>query len=146
MAAVFLSAGLSACVTAPASTSGVGETVTVGPLPPIEVELARTPQQKRTGLMGRTSVPAGTGMAFVYDAPVENAFWMGDVEVDLSIVWVHDDRVVGLAEMRPCPAADATCVRYSPGVPYDLAVETAGGTFTDAGVEVGDAVTTTFAR
>jgi uncharacterized membrane protein (UPF0127 family) len=61
--------------------------------------------------------------------------------VPLSIAWVRDGRVVGTTEMTPCPQADSSCPRYSPGVPFDAAVETTGGAFTQAGVQVGDAVT-----
>ena len=118
-----------------------GPVVTVGAADPITVEVADDPQERRRGLMGRGEVPAGTGMLFVYESPVLGAFWMGNVEVPLSIAWVADGVVVGVAEMQPCPAADDTCPRYAPDVAYDLAVETTGGTFTDAGVSVGDEVT-----
>lgn len=117
-------------------------TVVVGAAAPIEAEVASTDEQRRVGLMGRTQVPAGTGMAFVYDDPVRGQFWMGGVEVPLSIVWALDGRVVGLAEMQPCPAADDTCPRYAPDSDYELAVETTGGTFTEANVRIGDPVTT----
>lgn len=117
-----------------------GPVVIVGDADPIAVEVADTAEARRTGLMGRADVPAGTGMLFVYDEPVVNAFWMGNVEVPLSIAWVLGDEVVGIAEMQPCPAADDSCPRYSPGVEYDRAVETAGGAFTEAGIAPGDPV------
>ncbi len=115
--------------------------VTIGAADPIRVDVADDPQERRRGLMGRAEVPPGTGMLFVYETPVLREFWMGNVEVPLSIAWVADGVVVGVAEMTPCPAADATCPRYAPDAPYDRAVETTGGTFTEAGVSVGDTVT-----
>lgn len=115
--------------------------VTVGAAGPVIAEIADDPAERRRGLMARDEVPVGTGMLFVYDEPVLTSFWMGNVEVPLSIAWVADDAVVGVAEMEPCPAADDTCPRYTPGVPFDRAVETTGETFTDAGVGVGDPVT-----
>jgi uncharacterized protein len=120
-----------------------GPQVVVGEAAPISLEVADDDAERRVGLMGRAEVPPGTGMVFVYDEPVTNPFWMGNVEVPLSIAWVLDDRVVGVAEMQPCPAADSSCPRYSPGTAYDHAVETASGTFTDAGVRPGDPVTFT---
>ena len=114
--------------------------VTVGDAAPIDVEVADTAGERAVGLMGRAEVRPGTGMVFVYPEPVSNQFWMGNVEVPLSIAWVLDDTVVGLSEMQPCPAADETCPRYSPETPYTHAVETTGGTFTAAQVQVGDAV------
>lgn len=132
--------GLVGCSTETASSA---PTVVVGAAEPIVVEVADNDAERAAGLMGRDEVPSGTGMVFVYPQPVSNSFWMGNVEVPLSIVWVRDDTVVGLAEMQPCPAADATCPRYSPGTDYTHAVETTGGTFTEAGVQVGDPVTMT---
>lgn len=117
-------------------------TVVVGAAAPIEAEVASTDEQRRVGLMGRPQVPPGTGMVFVYDSPVRHQFWMGGVEVPLSIAWALEGRVVGVAEMQPCPAADTTCRRYAPDSDYDLAVETTGGTFTEANVRIGDPVTT----
>ena len=117
-----------------------GPIVIVGDAGPILVEVADTAATRRTGLMGRPDVPPGTGMLFVYDEPVVNTFWMGNVEVPLSIAWVLEDEVVGIGEMQPCPAADLSCPSYSPGVEYDRAVETSAGTFTEAGVSAGDPV------
>lgn len=121
-------------------------TVTVGDAAPIVVEVADDPEERSTGLMGRDEVPPGTGMLFVYPEPARRGFWMANVEVPLSIAWVLGDQVVGVAEMRPCPEADATCEVYYPSDPdavFDRAVEAAGGTFTGAGVAPGDPVTVT---
>ena len=115
--------------------------VTVGAADPIVVEVADDSDERRVGLMGRADVPTGTGLLFLYPEPVERSVWMGNVEVPLSIAWVRNGQVVGTAEMTPCPAADRSCPRYSPGVPFDSAVETTGGTFTRAATEVGDVVT-----
>jgi len=117
--------------------------VVVGQAAPIALEVADDAAERRMGLMGRPDVPPGTGMVFIYDEPVTTPFWMGNVEVPLSIAWVLDDRVVDVAEMQPCPAADSSCPRYAPGAAYDRAVETTGGTFADAAVQPGDPVTFT---
>ena len=121
-------------------------TVVVGTADPVVAEIATTPADQSTGLMGRAEVSAGTGMVFPYAEPVRRAFWMGNVEVPLSIVWSRDDTVVGVAEMQPCPQADSSCPRYlpdDPGATFDLAVETTGGAFTAAQVRVGDSVRVT---
>lgn len=139
----FAAAALLGCGEVEASerpTGRDGPVVVVGDADPISVEVADDALSRSLGLMGRARVPPGTGMLFVYDEPVDRSFWMGNVEVPLSIAWVLEDEVVGVAEMLPCPAADSTCPRYSPGTVFDRAVETTGGTFTDADVRPGDAV------
>lgn len=119
-------------------------TVTVGPAPTLTVEVADSPEERRVGLMGRTDVPAGTGMAFVYPEPGRGGFWMKDTLVPLSIAWVLDDTVVGVGEMEPCPDGTSCPVYYPQDADavFDLAVEAAAGTFTEAGVRPGDPVST----
>ena len=118
--------------------------VTVGDAPTLAVEVADSPEERRVGLMGRTEVPEGTGMAFVYPEPERGGFWMKDTLVPLSIAWVLDDTVVGVAEMVPCPDGEPCPVYYPQDADavYDLAVEAAAGTFTEAGVRPGDPVGT----
>lgn len=131
----------SVSVSSPWVPPGVRVSVTVGDAPPILAEVADTPAEHQRGLMGRTEVPRGTGMVFVFEEPVRGAFWMYQTLVPLSIVWVRGGRVVGVAEMVPCEGTDpAGCPRYAAPEAYDLAVETTGGFFTDARVQPGDPV------
>jgi uncharacterized protein len=103
---------------------------------PLQVEVARTPSAQGRGLMGRTELPAGTGMLFVWPEAANRTFWMRDTLIPLDIAWIQDGRVRGVTSMQPCEEAEAAdCERYpSPG-PVDAAIEAAPGTF--AGVETG---------
>jgi uncharacterized membrane protein (UPF0127 family) len=69
---------------------------------------------------------------------VRTSFYMFDVPVPLTAVFLRDDVVVHVAQMEPCPEADpARCPLYGPdGEPFDTVVETAPETLPD--VEVGD--------
>jgi uncharacterized protein len=102
----------------------------------VRLEVAADPTTRARGLMGRRELPAGTGMVFLYPADVEEAFWMKDTLVPLSIAFVAaDGRVVSVAEMTPCRADP--CPSYAPAGPYRYAVELAGGAFGAAGVGAG---------
>ena len=115
--------------------------VTVGGAPPLHVEVAETPAERRRGLMDRESLEPGTGMLFLFPSPREGSFWMYKTLVPLSIVWAADGKVVGVAEMDPCPHDDPDrCPRFMAPAAFDLAVEAPAGTFTDAGVRAGDTV------
>jgi uncharacterized membrane protein (UPF0127 family) len=90
--------------------------------------------------MGRDSLPADHGMAFIWHSPVEEPFWMKDTTIPLSIAfWDTRDRVVAILDMAPCRADP--CPTYDAGVPYVGAVEANRGFFADHGVRVGDRVT-----
>jgi uncharacterized membrane protein (UPF0127 family) len=107
-----------------------------GPATTVRLEVAADPATRARGLMGRTEVPEGTGMVFLYRADVTEAFWMKNTLVPLSIAFVAaDGRVVSVAEMTPCKADP--CPTYAPAGPYRYAVELAAGSFPAAGVGPG---------
>jgi len=49
------------------------------------LEIAATPEQRALGLMGRSEVPRGTGMIFLFDEPAREGFWMKNCLVALDI-------------------------------------------------------------
>jgi uncharacterized protein len=105
----------------------------------VRLEVAADPDARARGLMGRRSVPPGSGMVFLYPGDVRESFWMKDTLVPLSIAFVAaDGRVVSVAEMTPCTADP--CPTYAPAGPYRYAVELAAGAFPAAGVGAGDRV------
>jgi uncharacterized membrane protein (UPF0127 family) len=105
----------------------------------LQVEIADTPDERAEGLMGRASLGADAGMAFLWDEPIEARFWMKDPLIPLQVAfWDADGRIVGLIEMTPCEA-DA-CPTYGPDESFVGAVEANTGWFTAHGVAVGDTV------
>ncbi len=60
----------------------------------VRVEIAATESSRERGLMGRTVLPAHSGMLFVFpqDGPVE--FWMKNTRVPLDMVFVGRDGIV----------------------------------------------------
>jgi uncharacterized membrane protein (UPF0127 family) len=105
----------------------------------VRLEVAADPASRARGLMGRTEVPPGRGMVFLYPDDVRESFWMKDTLVPLSIAFVAaDGRVVSVAEMTPCRADP--CPTYAPAGPYRYAVELRAGAFPAAGVGAGDRV------
>ena len=102
------------------------------------LEVADDEQERAVGLMRRESVPPGTGMVFLYDAPVEAKFYMYDVPIPLRAVFVRDGEVVFSVLMPPCEKglAPQDCPTYGPDEPFDTVVETAPETLPD--VQPGD--------
>jgi uncharacterized protein len=103
---------------------------------PLRLEVADEPGERAVGLMGRTEVPPGTGMVFQFDAPVSTKFYMFQVPVPLTAVFLRDGEVVHVAQMDPCEDTDPqACPLYGPdGQPFDTVVETAPETLPDVGV------------
>jgi uncharacterized protein len=60
----------------------------------LTLEVALTAAQRQLGLMDRTSVPAHTGMIFVFDRDDVVAFWMKNTRVPLDMIFVAQDGTV----------------------------------------------------
>ncbi|HZP91239.1 MAG TPA: DUF192 domain-containing protein [Actinomycetota bacterium] len=114
-------------------------TISSTPITRLSVEIADTPAERARGLMGRSSLGADEGMAFLFDSPTTAAFWMKDTPIPLSIAfWDRDGRIVAILDMEPCRRDP--CPTYAPGIPYVGAVEVNQGFFQRHGVKVGDRV------
>jgi uncharacterized membrane protein (UPF0127 family) len=55
----------------------------------IQAEVADEPDERTTGLMGRTELAEGTGMLFVFREPQALGFWMRDTPLPLSIAYIN---------------------------------------------------------
>lgn len=89
------------------------------------LEVADTADERAVGLMGRTSVPAGTGMVFRYDEPDTGRFYMYRVPIPLRATFIRAGRVVSTVVMPPCPLQDPqACPTYGADGPFDTVVET----------------------
>ncbi len=54
------------------------------------IDVATTPETRTRGLSGRLSMPADTGMLFVFDPPQVVAFWMKDMHFPIDIIWIDE--------------------------------------------------------
>jgi uncharacterized membrane protein (UPF0127 family) len=105
----------------------------------LAVQVADTPEERQTGLMGRESLSPYDGMAFVWEEPVVSTFWMNDTLIPLSIAfWDDDGRIISILDMDPC--IEDPCPFYGPDEPFVGAVEVDRGTFERNGVALGDRV------
>ena len=105
----------------------------------IAVEVADTSSEREQGLMGRQSLPADAGMAFVFPDEQHGSFWMKDTLIPLSIAFYSaDGRILKILDMEPCTGDP--CPLYDPGVKYRGALEVNQGAFDRWNVHAGDRV------
>ncbi|MCY2926756.1 MAG: DUF192 domain-containing protein [Planctomycetota bacterium] len=105
-----------------------------------QVELAVTPAGRYRGLSGRSDMPDGRGMLFIYPSAAVRDFCMRDCLIDLDIAFIGPDRrVVQIYTMKVEPDGLGTAA-YSSRAPAQWVLETGAGALERAGVAVGDVV------
>ena len=103
---------------------------------PVQVEIADTPGEIQTGLMGRSALAEEAGMLFVFDQEQILSFWMKDTLIPLSIAYIDaEGRIVDIQDMQPL---DETI--HPSAEPARYALEVNQGFFEGRGVAVGDVV------
>ncbi len=106
----------------------------------LQVEIAHTDEAHQQGLMGRTSLPANSGMVFLFSDEQPRQFWMKDTLIPLSIAYFRaDGTIVSIQDMDPCTAEP--CPLYGSGAPAQGALEVNRGFFEDKGVRLNDVIT-----
>ncbi len=102
----------------------------------IRVEVARHPDTRGRGLMGRRELAEMDGMLFVYEEADFLDFWMESTPLPLSNAFVAEDgRITQIEDMRPF---DRSSVYSHEKVPYALEVNL--GWFKLHGVTPGDRI------
>ena len=105
----------------------------------LHVWVADDDAERAKGLMGVTQLPPSEGMAFLFDGPSIESFWMKDTLIPLSVAFVDaKGGIVSIREMEPCRSD--TCPTYDSVAPYVMAIEANRGWFEGNGVRIGDPV------
>ncbi len=105
-----------------------------GGVHPLEVEIANTQTARTRGMMWRTSVPAGTGMLFIFPDEEDHSFWMRNTLVPLDMLFLdRTGQVVGIVAQAEPQTLDPRSV----GRRSLYVLEVAGGWTEKAGVVPG---------
>lgn len=107
-----------------------------------KVDVARTPEEQKQGLMFRTGIPADGGMLFAPyppegGAPREASFWMKDTPSPLDIIFIRADGTIATIAENTVPFSEDP-VRS--GEPVAAVLEINGGRAAELGISPGDKV------
>ncbi|MFB1488080.1 MULTISPECIES: DUF192 domain-containing protein [unclassified Thiocapsa] len=106
----------------------------------IQLEVARTPQQRALGLMFRPALADDRGMLFPADPSRPIRMWMKNVPVALDLIFMYEGRVVAMAEQVP-PCLEASCPSYGPFKrAVDQVLELRAGRAAELGLSAGDPI------
>lgn len=103
----------------------------------IQAMVAKSPDERSTGLMHRKDMGANEGMLFIFEQPATQCFWMKNTLLPLSAAFVRDDgSIVNIEDMKP-QTTDGHCSKE----PVRYVLEMHQGWFAKRGLKVGSKVT-----
>ncbi len=101
------------------------------------VEVARTPEEQRIGLMYRKYIDENTGMLFAFKEEVNRSFWMKNTLIPLDILFIRRDGVINYIHHM---AEEKSLKRISSNGKAMAVLEIAGGEAEILGINVGDRI------
>jgi uncharacterized protein len=103
----------------------------------LSVEVADSNDERSQGLMFRESLPASSGMLFVYDTPRRATFWMDNTLIPLDMIFADATGRVTRVHENAKPK-DRTQIDGGPGVQFVLEIN--GGLARRLGIAEGSAL------
>ena len=102
------------------------------------VEIARTIDEQRTGLMFRREMAADAGMLFDYrPTPTIQSIWMKNTLIPLDVIFIDENGIIVTVYENAEPRSLESMPATQPSV---AVLELNGGTMTKIGAKVGDEV------
>lgn len=108
----------------------------------INIEVAKTNTEKSKGLSNREKLDENSGMIFIFEKNSKPAFWMKDTKISLDIIWINDNKIVGVEKnVQPEPnKKDSELKRYSAPSSVDYVLEVNGGFSEKNNIKIGQSL------
>jgi hypothetical protein len=107
----------------------------------VEIELAKTKEERKQGLMYRESLDNKKGMLFIFPQQRKHNFWMKNTLIPLDIIHISADKKIVdcLKDIPPCDRKE-TCPVYSPNSRSKYVLEVNSGFCDKYKINQGDVV------
>jgi len=100
-----------------------------------------TPESRTLGLSGTKYMGKKNGRLFIFPKTQRHVFWMKDMNFNIDIIWIKDDKVVDITRdvSMPDPSDSLNELpRITPSVPVNVVLEVLAGSGDN--ISVGDLV------
>ncbi|MFY0255891.1 DUF192 domain-containing protein [Chitinophaga sp. 30R24] len=104
----------------------------------IDIQLAKTDQQRTDGLMYRKSMSDDQGMLFIFPDMEERAFWMKNTYISLDIIYIADNMEIVSIQKYATPLSEESLPSYKKA---KYVLEVNGGFSDKYHISYGDKIT-----
>lgn len=104
----------------------------------VNVEVARTQEERTRGLQDRQSLGKDKGMLFIFQKSQKQNFWMKDTFISLDIVWMDRNKKIVFIIPNILPCKTEKCPVYKPEKDALYVLEVNAGATIELGLKVGD--------
>ncbi|MDB5187771.1 MAG: hypothetical protein JWO50_291 [Candidatus Kaiserbacteria bacterium] len=112
------------------------QNITLSDATVVHALVADTPELQSLGLGGRSGLPNGEGMLFVFGHDDTYGFWMKDMQFSIDIVWLSSDkRVIYMVQSIAPETYPAT---FGPSAPSRYVLELPAGYTVAHSIKIGD--------
>lgn len=101
------------------------------------VEVARTAEEQRVGLMNRQQLAPDRGMVFPFAEQRVASFWMRNTLIPLDMIFIRADGTITNIEANTVPLSEEPVMSYEP---VTAVLEIPGGRSAELGLKAGDTV------
>lgn len=105
-----------------------------------DASVADTNMRRAQGLSGRSGLAVNEGMLFIFPNSDRQGFWMHGMLFPIDLIWISNDRVVGLEQHMPPDNRAMPKIYESPDA-VDKVLEINAGEIQRLGLKIGDQVT-----
>lgn len=108
----------------------------------INVDVARSDAERSKGLGGITKLDEKSGMVFIFPKNSKPTFWMKDTKVALDIIWIDDNKIVGINNnvATEIDKKDSELKRYQAPTAVDYVLEVNSGFSNTYNIKVGQTI------
>ena len=104
------------------------------------VETVVSAEARKQGLSGRSHLPKGYGMLFVYSTSARHSMWMIKMKFPLDIIWLDEEmKIVNIT--KGCFPCISECISYSSKYKVKYAIEMTAGNADSYGFKIGKKIT-----
>ena len=105
----------------------------------INIELAKTDEQKTKGLMFRETLKENQGMLFIFEEEKQRSFWMKNTLIPLDIIFIDSNfNIINIEEAVPCE--EDPCQSYKSLKPAKYVLEINKGVSKQNNIQPGEKI------